>query len=40
MDIQWLQVCVCIAGLAIPVGVLVSAAADTVRAEKGRGKDA
>jgi len=39
MDIQWLQVCVCIAGLAIPAGVLVGAAADTARAEKGPGKD-
>ncbi len=36
MDIQWLQVCACVAGLAIPVVVLVLAAADTARAEKGR----
>ncbi|MED5585963.1 MAG: hypothetical protein VYB61_06375 [Verrucomicrobiota bacterium] len=39
MEIQWFQVLVCVAGLAIPVGVLVSAAADTARAEKGHGED-
>ncbi len=39
MDIQWFQVCARVAGLAIPVGVLVSGAADTVRVEKRQGKE-
>ena len=39
MDIQWLQVCVVVAGLAIPAGAPVLAAADTARVEKGRGND-
>jgi hypothetical protein len=38
MGIQWLQVFVFLAGLSIPVTVLVSAAADTARSERERGK--
>lgn len=38
MGIQWLQVFVFLAGLSIPVTVLVSAAADTARHEKNRRK--
>jgi len=34
MSIQWFQVFICLAGLAIPVGVLLFAAADTARAQK------
>ena len=38
MGIQWLQVFVCLAGLSIPVGVLLFAAADTARAKKDSGE--
>lgn len=34
MGIQWIQVLICLAGLSIPVGVLLFAAADTARAQK------
>ena len=34
MGIKWLQVFICLAGLSIPVGVLLFAAADTARAKK------
>ena len=34
MGIQWFQVFICLAGLAIPVGVLLFAAADTAREQK------
>ncbi len=37
MDIQWFQVLMCVAGLAIPFGLLVSAASDTAHAEKSHG---
>ena len=39
MEIEWFQVLVFVTGLAIPAGVLVSAAADTARSEKRRGED-
>ena len=34
MGIQWIQVLICLAGISIPVGVLLFAAADTARAQK------
>ncbi len=34
MGIQWFQAAVFLAGLSIPAAVLVSAAADTARAER------
>jgi hypothetical protein len=38
MGIQWFQVFVCLAGLSIPVSVLLFAAADTARAKKESGE--